>query len=232
MLKGISSFGDQAIICDFGEEVNQGVNGEVIALFKILQNKINNNQIDGIKNCVPSYNKLVINFDLNITTSKSLISFINTLTGERSNFNQVGQKWNLPVCYDEEFGIDQLQISKQTGISVQEIIEMHQQTNFYIYMIGFMPGLPYMGDLDSKLHVPRLKTPRVEISKGSVIIAEQFCGIFPRNSPCGWSIIGKTPVVFFNQDSANKPSLLSPGDLVQFYSISKKDFENFDMKNF
>ena len=139
MLKGISSFGDQAIICDFGEEVNQGVNGEVIALFKILQNKINNNQIDGIKNCVPSYNKLVINFDLNITTSKSLISFINTLTGERSNFNQVGQKWNLPVCYDEEFGIDQLQISKQTGISVQEIIEMHQQTNFYIYMIGFMP---------------------------------------------------------------------------------------------
>ena len=95
-------------------------------------------------------------------------------------------------------------------------------------MIGFMPGLPYMGDLDSSLYVPRLETPRVEIAEGSVIIAEKFCCIFPRKSPCGWSIIGRTPAKLFYQSNKEHPSLLSPGDTVELYRMDKNSFSKFD----
>lgn len=98
-------------------------------------------------------------------------------------------------------------------------------------MIGFMPGLPYMGDLNNSLYVPRLETPRVEIAEGSVIIAEKFCCIFPRKNPCGWSILGRTPVKLFDQTNQNNPSLLSPGDTVNFYKITKSNFFNFDNRN-
>lgn len=90
-------------------------------------------------------------------------------------------------------------------------------------MIGFMPGFPYMGDLDDKLYTPRLETPRVEILDGSIIIAEKFCAIYPYKNPGGWNILGRTPIKLFDQDSAN-PCLLSPGDNVQFYKINLEEF--------
>ena len=95
-------------------------------------------------------------------------------------------------------------------------------------MIGFVPGHPFMGDLDSKLFLNRLKTPRVRIPAGSVGIVEKFCNIYPYESPGGWNIIGKTPTKLFNKKDSNKPCLLSPGDTVRFKSISKKEFENLE----
>lgn len=228
MIKKIIPFGDQAVLCDFGEEVTKEINNNVICVFKIIQQKIFKNEIVGIKNCVPSYNKLLINYDLKKISLLEIIHFIENTNFAKEVISQHGKSWKLPICYDEEFGIDQESVSKSTGLSINEVLDLHQKTSFYIYMIGFMPGLPYMGDLNNSLYVPRLETPRVEIAEGSVIIAEKFCCIFPRKSPCGWSILGRTPAKLFDQTNQNNPSLLSPGDTVNFYKITKSNFFNFD----
>ena len=116
-------------------------------------------------------------------------------------------------------------ISKTLKIDKDEIKKIHLNTNFFIYMIGFVPGHPFMGDLDSKLFLKRLKTPRVKIPPGSVGIVEKFCNIYPYESPGGWNIIGRTPIKLFDKKNEEKPCLLSPGDTVQFKSISKKEFD-------
>ena len=224
MIKQILNFGDQGIICDFGDEVRKEINLKVISLFNIINAKIKNAEIVGIKNCIPSYNKLIINFDLAQTTFEKLSDFLKSIKEHDSDDVLQNQKtWKVPVCYDEVFGIDQERVSKYTGLAVSEILDMHEKTNFYIYMIGFMPGFPYMGDLDDKLYTPRLETPRVEILDGSIIIAEKFCAIYPYKNPGGWNVLGRTPIKLFDQDSPN-PCLLSPGDNVQFYKINLEEF--------
>ena len=225
MIKQILNFGDQGLICDFGDEVKKEINLKVISLFKIINFKIKNNEIHGIKNCTPSYNKLIINFNLEDISFQQLSKIVTSVQEQDLNKILENQKtWKIPVCYDEEYGIDQKRISEYTGLSIPEILNIHQKTNFYIYMIGFMPGFPYMGDLDDKLYTPRLETPRVEILDGSVIIAEKFCAIYPYKSPGGWNILGRTPIKLFDQHSKN-PCLLFPGDNVEFYKINLEEFK-------
>jgi len=116
-------------------------------------------------------------------------------------------------------------MSKTLKINKEEIINTHLNTDFFVYMIGFIPGHPFMGDLNPKLFLNRLKTPRVKISPGSVGIVEKFFNIYPYESPGGWNIIGRTPVKLFNAQNESSPCLLSPGDSVKFKSISKNEFE-------
>ena len=116
-------------------------------------------------------------------------------------------------------------MSKVLKIDKDEIINIHSKTVFVVYMIGFVPGHPFMGDLDSKLFLTPLKTPRVKIPAGSVGIVEKFCNIYPYESPGGWNIIGRTSTKLFNKQNESNPCLLSPGDSVKFKSISKKEFE-------
>ena len=116
-------------------------------------------------------------------------------------------------------------ISRTLKMNKDEIINIHLNTDFFVYMVGFIPGHPFMGDLESKLFLNRLETPRVKIPAGSVGIVEKFCNIYPYESPGGWNIIGKTPIKLFNKQNESNPCLLSPGDSVKFKSISKMEFE-------
>ena len=116
-------------------------------------------------------------------------------------------------------------MSKILKISKDEIINIHLNTNFFVYMVGFIPGHPFMGDLDSKLFLNRLKTPRVKIPAGSVGIVEKFCNIYPYESPGGWNIIGRTPFKLFDKKNESNPCFLAPGDTIKFKSITKDEFE-------
>ena len=180
----------------------------------------------GILNCIPSYNKLIINFDLKITNTKRVCDFINSADFSNLNINQDKKEWSIPICYDLE--MDLLNMSKELKIDKDEIINIHSKTTFFIYMIGFVPGHPFMGDLDERLYLNRLKTPRVKVPAGSVGIVEKFCNIYPYESPGGWNIIGRTPIKLFDNKNNSHPCLLSPGDTVNFKKISKEDFDNFE----
>tara|TARA_B100002052_G_scaffold296305_1_gene324427 strand:+ start:2319 stop:2993 length:675 start_codon:yes stop_codon:yes gene_type:complete len=219
MIKNISNLGDAAIYCDFGSEVNRQVNHEVIKYFNTLKNK----KIKGITNLAPSYNKLIITFDLEITNYKELIKKIHNLKLDDIN-ESVSKKNFVPICIDEEFALDVDRVSKKTNLSFKEIYKNILNKEFYCYMTGFVAGMPFLGDTDKNIRLKRLETPRVKVPKGSIGITEQFCNIYTYESPGGWNIIGNTPVKIFDKNKEQNPILIKPGDSVQFYEITKKEF--------
>ena len=223
MFKKLNNIGDCGIVCDFGDEVNRTINISVIKLFHHIKKEVSKGNLDGILNYTPSYNKLIINFDLGKINSSKIMDFLKSVDFSKLNISQNSKKWTIPVCYD--FEMDLANMSKILKINKEEIINIHLSTDFFVYMVGFIPGHPFMGDLDSNLFLNRLKTPRVKIPAGSVGIVEKFCNIYPYESPGGWNIIGRTPTKLFNKKDELKPCLLSPGDSVKFKSISKKEFE-------
>ena len=226
MLKKISNIGDCGITCDFGDEVNKKTNKEVIKLFNFIQESVITKKIKGILNYTPSYNKLIINFELGKTNSKQIIEFIKSNDYSKTTLSQKNKVLELPICYDEEFALDIKRLEEKTKLSFTEIVNEHLNTDFFVYMIGFVPGQPFLGDLNRSLYHDRLDTPRVKINKGSVGIVEKFCTIYTFESPGGWNIIGKTPLDLFSINKKNT-SLLSPGDTVKFKSITKKDLSSF-----
>ena len=226
MLKKISNIGDCGISCDFGDEVNKKTNKEVIRLFNFIQESVNSKKIKGILNYTPSYNKLIINFELGQTKSKEIIEFINSSDYSKTTLSEKNKVVEIPICYDEEFALDIKRLEEKTKLNFKKIINEHLNTDFFVYMIGFVPGQPFLGDLNNNLYHDRLDTPRVKINKGSVGIVEKFCTIYTFESPGGWNIIGKTPLDLFNISKKNT-SVLSPGDTVKFKSITKKDLLSF-----
>ena len=224
MLKKLNNIGDSAIVCDFGDEVNESVNNEVIKLFHYINKHTASGKIKGILNCTPSYNKLIISFDLQKINSKKIIQIVKSSKFNDLNFLQDKKEWSIPICYD--FGIDLINMSKELKLDKEEIINIYLNSIFFIYMIGFVPGHPFMGDLNPKLFLNRLKTPRVKVPEGSVGIVEKFCNIYPYESPGGWNIIGRTPTKLFNNKDSAKPCVLAPGDIIKFKSISKEEFNN------
>ena len=222
MLKKISNIGDCGITCDFGDEVDKKTNKEVIKLFNFIQESVNSKKIKGILNYTPSYNKLIINFELGEIKSKEIIEFIKGSDYSKTTLSEKNKVVEIPICYDEEFALDIKRMEEKTKLSFKEIVNQHLNTDFFVYMIGFVPGQPFLGDLNKNLYHDRLDTPRVKINKGSVGIVEKFCTIYTFESPGGWNIIGKTPLDLFNVNKKNT-SVLSPGDTVKFKSITKKD---------
>ena len=226
MLKKISNIGDCGITCDFGDKVNKKTNKEVIRLFHFIQESVNSKKIKGILNYTPSYNKLVVNFDLGEVKSKEVIEFIKSNDYSKIDLSENNRLVEIPICYDEEFALDIKRLEKKTKLSFNEIVQEHLNTEFFVYMIGFIPGHPFMGDLEKRLHTDRLETPRVKLPKGSVGIVEKFCNVYTFDSPGGWNIIGKTPLDLFDINKKDT-SILSPGDTVKFKSITKKDLLSF-----
>ena len=226
MFKKLNNIGDSSVVCDFGDEVNQTVNSGVIKLFNFVKKQTASGDIEGILNCTPSYNKLVISFDLKKISLNKVFEFIKSANFADLDLNKNKKEWTIPICY--EFGIDLPNISKKLKLEREEIIDIHSKSIFFIYMIGFVPGHPFMGDLDSKLFLNRLPTPRVKVPSGSVGIVEKFCNIYPFESPGGWNIIGNTPIKIFNNRDSSKPCLFSPGDSIKFKSISKVEFDSFN----
>ena len=223
MIKNISNLGDAALYCDFGSDVNKEINSKVIKYFKNIKKK----EIEGIINLTPSYNKLIISFDLKVTNYNSLKKIIENLElnkTEKLESNII----KIPICCEKEFAFDIKQLEEKLKISETKIYEKFFSKEYFCYMTGFIAGLPFLGDLDLSLKTKRLETPRVKIPKGSVGIAEQFCNIYTFESPGGWNIIGNTPINVFDKTKEKEPNLINPGDTVIFEKISKTQYEKYN----
>ena len=223
MFKKLNNIGDCGILCDFGDDVNRNVNTNVIKLFNHVKKEVANGNLKGVLNYTPSYNKLIISFDLEIINSSKIVDFLKSIDFSKLNISKNNKNWTIPICCNLDLDLDKM--SKTLKIEKEEIINIHLNTNFFIYMVGFVPGHPFMGDLSSKLFLNRLKTPRVKVPAGSVGIVEKFCNIYPYESPGGWNILGRTPIKLFDTKNEINPCLLSPGDTVKFRAISNDEFE-------
>ena len=227
MIKNISNLGDAAVYCDFGSEVNETTNTEVINYFNHLFKLVEEKKINGINNITPSYNKLIISFDLSITNFSKLKNKIESLKIDK-NIKKKNQKIKIPVCCDDEYGLDFDRLSIKLKISKEKILKLYFAKEYFCYMTGFIAGMPFLGDLDDNIRCDRLETPRVKVPKGSIGITEQFANIYTFESPGGWNIIGNTPEKVFNKLNLKEPALIKPGDKVSFYQISKEKYLNWN----
>jgi inhibitor of KinA len=227
MIKNISNLGDAAVYCDFGSEVNETINLNVINYFNSLSKLVGENKDHGINNIIPSYNKLIISFDLSKTNYheiKKVIINLNINNHITNNYKKI----EVPVCCDDEFGLDLNRVSNKTKLSKKEILDLCLNKEYFCYMTGFIAGMPFLGDINKNIRCDRLETPRVRVPKGSVGITEQFTNIYTFESPGGWNIIGNTPQKIFDQLNLKEPALIKPGDKVSFYQISKKEHQNWN----
>ena len=227
MIKNISNLGDAAIYCDFGSEVNETINTNVIDYFNYLSKLIKEEKILGITNLTPSYNKLIISFDLTITNYIKIKNFIEGLIINRG-INNNNQKIKVPVCCDDEYGLDFLRLTEKLNIDKDKILELYFNKEYFCYMTGFVAGMPFLGDLNESIRCDRLETPRLKMPKGSVGITEQFANIYTFESPGGWNIIGNTPKKIFDDKNLAQPALVNPGDKVSFYQITKEEYLNWN----
>ena len=227
MIKNISNLGDAAIYCDFGPEVNEAINSNVINYFNCLSELVKTKSILGIDNLTPSYNKLIISFDLRITNFSKLKKIIENLDVKKI-IKKNNQKIDIPVCTDDDYGLDFERLSKKVNLPKEEILKLYFGKEYFCYMTGFIAGMPFLGNIDKKIRCNRLETPRVKVPEGSVGITEQFANIYTFESPGGWNIIGKTPKKIFKKTDLKNPVLIKPGDKVNFYQISKEEFLKFN----
>ena len=227
MIKNISNLGDAAVYCDFGPEVNEKINTNVINYFNHLSQSIKEEKIIGITNLTPSYNKLVISFDLTITNYKNIKNFLENLT-ILENTKKNNKKIKIPVCCAEEYGLDFKRLVKKLDTTKDEILKLYFNKEYFCYMTGFIAGMPFLGDVNENIRCDRLETPRVKVPKGSVGITEQFANIYTFESPGGWNIIGNTPLKVFDKINEAEPSLIKPGSNINFYQISKEEYLNWN----
>ena len=223
MIKNISNLGDAALYCDFGTEVNKQINSEVIKYFNSIRKK----NIRGINNLTPSYNKLIISFDLKVTNFKEIKNEIEKLS-ESETQKIINKNLEIPVCCDASFSLDIERLEKKLNLNKNEILENFFNQEFFCYMTGFIAGMPFLGDLNEKMRAQRLETPRVKVPKGSVGMTEQFSNIYTFESPGGWNIIGNTPLEVFDSSKEKNPNLINPGDTVKFKQITLEEYKNYN----
>ncbi len=223
MIKNISNLGDAALYCDFGTEVNKQINSEVIKYF----NTIKENNIKGVNNLIPSYNKLIISYDLKVTNFREIKQEIEKLN-QSEDIKTIGKNLEIPVCCDKSFSLDMERLEKKLSLKRDEILENFFNKEFFCYMTGFIAGMPFLGDLDEQMRAQRLETPRVKVPKGSVGMTEQFTNIYTFESPGGWNIIGNTPLEVFDSSKETEPNLINPGDTIKFKQITLEEYKNYN----
>ena len=223
MIKNISNLGDAAVYCDFGDEVNKEINSNVINYFQNLKDC----NFEGITNLTPSYNKLIVSFDLSITNFENTKKIIENLEIKK-NYSISKKKIQIPVCCEDEYALDLKKLERKLNKSSDEILETFFSKEYFCYMTGFIAGMPFLGDIDKNLHAKRLETPRVKVPKGSIGLTEQFCNIYTFESPGGWNIIGNTPLNVFDSLNEDNPNLINPGDTVSFIKINKEKYKNYN----
>ena len=223
MIKNISNLGDAALYCDFGSEVNKETNSKVIRYFKSLRKK----NIHGIDNLTPSYNKLIISFDLKNTNFRKIKKIIEDLNVNETQ-PETPKKIEIPVCCESSYSLDIERLESKLSLNREKIYENFFNKEYFCYMTGFIAGMPFLGDLDKNMRAKRLETPRVKVPKGSVGLTEQFANIYTFESPGGWNIIGNTPSKIFDETKKENPNFINPGDIIIFKEISLENYKKFN----
>ncbi|RLC77330.1 MAG: allophanate hydrolase [Chloroflexi bacterium] len=212
--------GDMALVVELGDEISEEVNRQVHSLAYVLESA----SFPGLGEIVPTYRSLLVHYDplrLSFNEVKDLV--LEALRRCEEAPPPEPRVVEIPVVYGGEFGPDIEFVAKHNGLSVEEVIRLHSNATYTVYMIGFVPGFTYLGGLPKRLATPRLPTPRTLVPAGSVGIAGEQTGIYPIDIPGGWRLIGRTPLKLFDPHR-EPPVLLKPGDKVRFVPITEEEF--------
>lgn len=213
--------GDKAITVEFGDEIKEEIN----KLVRSMSYAINNKNIKGIIEIIPTYRSISIQYNPLIISMKELIDKLKEIYINIDSIQLPSAKIiEIPTVYGGEYGPDIEFVAQHNNISTEEVIKLHTSVDYLIYMLGFTPGFTYLGGLPKEIETPRLKTPRTKIPAGSTGIAGKQTGIYPIESPGGWQLIGRTPLKLYDP-KRNPPIILNAGDYLRFISIDEKEYK-------
>ncbi|MFX0199121.1 MAG: 5-oxoprolinase subunit PxpB [Candidatus Hodarchaeota archaeon] len=213
--------GDNYLFVEFGKEINEEINQKVVSTFLVLEEQ----EIPGLRELIPTFCSLCLNYDQLKVTASELQEKIDVLIQQKRALQLRQAKMvEIPTIYGGKYGPDLESMAEYHSLSPEEVITLHQAGEYWVGLVGFLAGYPYLGGLSPKIATPRLKTPRTSVPRGSVGIAGNLTGIYPVSSPGGWQIIGRTPIQLFDVNK-RPPALLSVGDRVKFVKISENEFK-------
>ena len=215
----VRALGDAALLFEFGEVIDAGVNARVLAAWRAILAL----RLPGVLDVVPAYASLAVHFDPARVELESLTSRVLDACRNPAEQDETRAVVSVPVCYEAAFAPDMDEVCAHTGFSAEEVVALHTAADYRVFFLGFTPGFPYLGGLDPRLAVPRRDTPRTRIEPGSVAIGGAQTGVYPGASPGGWHIIGRTPIRLFDHGRA-PACLLAPGDRLRFVPVSAAGF--------
>ncbi|MGR6117799.1 5-oxoprolinase subunit PxpB [Aeribacillus composti] len=222
----IQPLGDTGIIIQFGTEISEAIYQQIRQYVYWLEQSC----IEGIVEWVPAYTTLAVFYRPNIISYDELSQKLLKI-GEKIGSMPVPDPIviEIPTLYGKEAGPDIQFVAETNGLSEEEVVKIHSSSDYLIYMIGFVPGFPYLGGMDKRIAAPRKKTPRSRIPAGSIGIAGEQTGIYPLETPGGWQIIGRTPVKLYDPQKQD-PTLLKAGDYIRFVPITEREYEKIEQQ--
>jgi inhibitor of KinA len=222
----IQPLGDSAVRVVFGKEISAKVHGKVRAFCMILEEM----KPSGIIEWMPSYTAVTVFYDSLHFSYEETAEWVKVLVKDLDSMETIpARTWNIPVCYEGKFAPDIESIGERIGLHPNEIIERHTKPLYTIFMLGFIPGFPYLGGMDRTIAAPRLEKPRSSVPAGSVGIAGEQTGIYSLTSPGGWQIIGRTPLKLYDRKKT-QPVFLEAGDKLRFQAVTEHKFQEIQQK--
>lgn len=219
------SCGDTAFAVEFGNEISAEINGQVMALHAAVAAAKAAGGLSGVVETVPSMRSLMVSYDPLATSRAELQPAIEALVAEGLSSEGASRHVRLPCCYDDpEFAPDLAEVAQRTGKTPDQVIQDHLHSSFKVYVLGFMPGLAYIAGLEPSLYLPRRDQPRVRVPRSSVAIAMDMTTIYPFESPGGWHLLGRTPVMLFDKRRP-QPVFLAPGDRLTMERIDRSTYD-------
>jgi inhibitor of KinA len=213
----IIPYGEKAILVQFKQSIELSIHKEIMHLTAYIES------VKGVNYCIPAYCSLTVAYDIEVTDFGELKLIIEAYKPSQEAAPVNNKIFKIPVCYTDDFAPDLAELALEKQMTRDEIIALHTKNTYYVYMIGFIPGFPYLGTLPSPLACKRKDKPRAKVPSGSVGLAGLQTGIYPSEAPGGWQIIGRTPLSIF-QAGKTDPFMLKTGDKIKFHAIQEKEF--------
>lgn len=216
--------GDAALVVEFGDRIDPAINRRVRELCLAVDRA----RPEGVRDLVPTYRSLLVSYDPRATTFEALRARLAALeVGLADAPAPPPRVVEIPTSYGGDFGPDLPFVAEHAGMTADEVVAIHSSADYLVYMMGFSPGFTYLGGMSERIAAPRLKTPRTAIPAGSVGIAQQQTGIYPVESPGGWQLIGRTPVMLFDP-SRNPPVVVEAGDYIRFVPVTRDEYTRIE----